>query len=46
MVLLDGTTHLNSDDSSFVNHAIPKFYGGELGARAHLWNRIDAAAAF
>ena len=24
----------------------PKFYGGEVGARAHLWNRVDAAAAF
>ncbi len=45
VALLDGTTHVNADGSSFVNHAIPKFYGGELGARAHLWNRIDAAAA-
>lgn len=46
VALLDGSVHVNADGSSFTNHAIPKFYGGELGARLHLWNRIDAAAAF
>jgi TonB family protein len=41
VALQDGTT-----GAGFTLHAIPKFYGGEIGARAHLWNRLDFAAAF
>jgi TonB family protein len=44
--LLDGKTLTNSDGQRFTLHAIPHFYGGEIGARGHLWNRLDLAAAF
>lgn len=46
VALEDGTVHRNADGSTFTFHALPKFYGGEVGARAHLWNRLDVAAAF
>jgi TonB family protein len=46
VTLADGRTIRNSGGSTFVLHALPKFYGGEIGARAHLWNRLDLAGAF
>jgi TonB family protein len=46
VALRDGVVHTSSDGSTFTIHAIPKFYGGELGARVHLFDRVDAAAAF
>jgi hypothetical protein len=35
-----------SADGTFTYHALPRLYGGELGARAHLFDRVDLAAAF
>lgn len=35
-----------SADGTFVLRAVPKFYGGEVGARTHLFDRVDVAAAF
>jgi TonB family protein len=35
-----------SPDGTFTYRALPRIYGGELGARAHLFDRIDLAAAF
>ncbi len=35
-----------SADGTFTYHAIPRLYGGEVGARAHLFQRVDLAAAF
>ncbi len=46
VALRDGAIHTNPDGSTFTLHAIPRFYGGEIGARVHLWDRVDAAAAF
>jgi hypothetical protein len=46
VALHDGETIHNADGSSYTIHAIPRFYGGEVGARTHLWNHFDAAAAF
>jgi outer membrane receptor protein involved in Fe transport len=46
VALEDGKTITRPDGSSFTVHALPKFYGGELGARTHLFNRVDLAAAF
>lgn len=34
-----------SADGTFTQRAIPRLYGGELGARAHLFDRVDVAAA-
>ena len=45
VALLDGKTFTNSDGSSFTVHAVPKIYGGELGARLHLGSRVDLAGA-
>ncbi|MFT3839758.1 MAG: TonB-dependent receptor plug domain-containing protein [Myxococcaceae bacterium] len=45
VALVDGVRHVNPDGSSFIVHALPHIYGGEIGARVHLWNRIDLAAA-
>ncbi len=45
VALLDGQTR-TVDGQTFTVHAVPRFYGGEVGARVHLWNRLDAAAAF
>lgn len=45
IALLDGITHTNPDGSTFRVHALPRFYGGELGARAHLFDPVDLAAA-
>jgi TonB family protein len=46
VALRDGEKITNADGNTFTVHALPKFYGGEVGARVHLWNRVDAAAAF
>jgi TonB family protein len=35
-----------SADGTFTLHALPRIYGGELGARAHLFDRLELAAAF
>lgn len=45
IALIDGVVHVNPDGSSFVVRAIPKLYGGELGARLHLFERFDFATA-
>ncbi|HWE27526.1 MAG TPA: TonB family protein [Polyangia bacterium] len=34
-----------SPDGTFTYHALPRIYGGELGARAHLFARVELAAA-
>ncbi len=46
VALADGRRLTDSSGNSFTVHALPKIYGGELGARTHLFDRIDAAAAF
>ena len=46
ITLIDGVTHVNPDGTSFKVRAIPKLYGGELGARLHLFDRVDLATAF
>ena len=43
IALVDGQ---KSPDGSFTYHALPRLYGGEVGARAHLFERVDVAAAF
>jgi TonB family protein len=45
VALEDGSRRTASDGSSFTVHALPRFYGGELGARAHLMEGLDFAAA-
>lgn len=45
IALLDGKRELDADGRAFTVKAIPRFYGGEVGARAHLFNRVDLAAA-
>ncbi len=44
VALMDGKTITNSDGSTFVLHAIPRYYAGEIGARVSLWNRLDVNA--
>ncbi|HZS40583.1 MAG TPA: TonB-dependent receptor [Polyangia bacterium] len=44
--LADGATRASPSGGTFVVQAVPRIYGGELGARVHLFNRVDAAAAF
>ena len=46
VALQDGQTVTNGDGASYKVRAVPRFYGGELGARAHLFERVDLAAAF
>jgi outer membrane receptor protein involved in Fe transport len=46
VALRDGQKVTEADGASFTVRALPRFYGGELGARVHLWQRLDAAAAF
>ncbi|HXU70907.1 MAG TPA: TonB-dependent receptor [Polyangia bacterium] len=36
----------NGQPGTYTAHAIPRIYGGELGARTHLFDRVDLAAAF
>lgn len=45
IALIDGVTHANPGGSTFTVRAIPKLYGGEVGSRVHLFNRVDLAAA-
>jgi TonB family protein len=45
VALNDGKTVTNAAGETFKLHAIPKYYGGEIGVRSHLWNRLDLAAA-
>jgi len=45
VALADGRTLTDSSGNMFTVHALPKFYGGEVGVRTHLFNRLDAAAA-
>jgi outer membrane receptor protein involved in Fe transport len=45
VALLDGKTFKTSDGASFVLRAIPRYYAGEIGARAHLWSRLEASLA-
>lgn len=42
----DGETQLAPDGSTFLVRAVPRLFGGDVGVRAHLWDRIDLAAAF
>jgi TonB family protein len=46
IALLDGQTLPDGKGGTFTIHAVPRIYGGELGARLHLWNRVDLAGAF
>lgn len=45
VALIDGVKHVNADGSSYTVHALPHLYGGEVGARVHLFDRIDLSAA-
>jgi hypothetical protein len=45
IALINGTTQINSDGTAFTVRAIPRIFGGELGARVHLFERVDIAAA-
>src|SRR5262249_17823000 len=46
IALLDGRTLPDGNGGTFTVHAVPRIYGGEVGARLHLWNRVDVAGAF
>ncbi|MCA1663925.1 MAG: TonB-dependent receptor, partial [Myxococcales bacterium] len=46
VALQDGKQQLDASGNAFKLHAIPRIYGGEIGARAHLFDRVDLAAAF
>ncbi|MGZ3440809.1 MAG: TonB-dependent receptor, partial [Polyangia bacterium] len=46
IALHDGQQATDAAGNTFTEHAIPRIYGGELGARAHLFERVDLAAAF
>jgi TonB family protein len=45
IALIDGRSITNPDGSTFTVHAVPKFYGAELGVRTHLFNTVDLAGA-
>lgn len=45
VALRDGAVQASRDGGTFVSRAVPKLYAGEIGARAHLWDRLDVAAA-
>jgi hypothetical protein len=45
IALINGTTQVNPDGSAFTVRAIPRLFGGEVGARAHLFERVEVAAA-
>lgn len=45
VALRDGVVQASADGGTFVSRAVPKIYAGELGARAHLWDHLDVAAA-
>lgn len=46
VAMADGQKATDDAGHTFTLHAIPRLYGGELGARAHLFDRLDIAAAF
>jgi TonB family protein len=47
VALVDGRKLQSADGTTtFTAHAVPRLWGGEIGARLHLWNRIDFAGAF
>jgi hypothetical protein len=45
VALADGKLLQDASGNRFVLHAIPRFYGGEVGARVSLWSRVDVNAA-
>jgi outer membrane receptor protein involved in Fe transport len=45
IALLDGKTFNDENGVPFKVRAVPRIYGAEIGARLHLWNRIDVAGA-
>jgi hypothetical protein len=46
VALEDGRAITRADGTQFRPHALPRFYGGEIGARAHVLDRLELAAAF
>ena len=46
VALHDGAQMTDAAGGTFTLHALPRIYGGEVGARAHLFDRVDLAAAF
>src|SRR5205814_1141373 len=45
IALLDGRSFVDRSGNRFTAHAVPRLYGGEVGARLRLWSRVDLAAA-
>ncbi len=45
VALADGSTRSDASGNRFTVHAVPRIYGGEVGARLRLWSRLDVAAA-
>jgi outer membrane receptor protein involved in Fe transport len=45
VALSDGKTLTDENGNRFVLHAIPRFFGGEVGARVSLWSRVDLNTA-
>jgi TonB family protein len=45
VALADGKQVTDAAGNTFTQHAVPRIYGGELGARTHLFDRVDLAAA-
>ncbi|HEX8951669.1 MAG TPA: TonB-dependent receptor, partial [Polyangia bacterium] len=43
VALRDGQQQPDGAGGTFTLHAIPRIYGGELGARAHLFDRVELA---
>jgi TonB family protein len=43
--LIDGRRRPDENGNPFTVRAVPRLYGGEAGARAHLFDRLDLAAA-
>ena len=46
VALIDGRQLTDADGHRFTVRAVPVLYGGELGARLHLFNRLDVTGAF
>jgi hypothetical protein len=45
VALKDGQSATDASGNRFTLHAVPRIYGGEIGARTRLFNRLDLAAA-
>jgi TonB family protein len=47
VALRDGTPHFDPTThvQDFSYNAVPRYYSGEVGARVHLFNRVDATCA-